>query len=142
MLDSLTRSGPEAGGGGKVRVLVVESEGIVALDIRESLISSGLFEPTIALTGEEAVEAALRTNPRLLIVDLALRGNLSGLETAGRIRKHLDVPVVFLSTVLNGPARESMKSIGLSWHITKPFDISELHQAISAALNGYGDLFR
>lgn len=140
MIDSLVKGGSESGGR-KVRVLVVESEGIIALDIVESLNSSGLFEPVLALTGEEAVEAAIGTNPRLLIVDLALRGNLGGLETAGRIRKHLHVPVIFLSTLLDGPERESIKSIGLSWHVTKPFDISELHHVIRAALNGCGDLF-
>ena len=81
----------------KGRIMVVEDEGVVALQIKESLQGMGYEVPLVALTGEEAVARLLETEPDLVLMDIQLKGALSGIDTAQRIRKRLDVPIVYLT---------------------------------------------
>ncbi|MGA2611986.1 MAG: response regulator [Spirochaetia bacterium] len=63
----------------KARIMIVEDEGVVALQIRESLEAMGYAVPLVALTGEEAVDKLLETEPDLILMDIKLTGGLSGI---------------------------------------------------------------
>jgi len=56
------------------KILVVEDEGIVAMDIKNRLMRLGYDVPSIALAGEEAVEKAAKICPDLVLMDIMLKG--------------------------------------------------------------------
>ena len=64
------------------KILVVEDETIVARDIQQSLTRLGYDVPTTATTGEEAIRKAKEINPDLIIMDIVLKGQMDGVETA------------------------------------------------------------
>ena len=81
----------------KARILVVEDEGLVAAQIRETLEGLGYDVPAVAATGANAIERFAEIEPDLVLMDIQLKGGMSGIETARRMRARLDVPVVYLT---------------------------------------------
>ena len=79
------------------RILVVEDEGIVALDIQGKLESMGYQVPCIVSSAEEAIGAATRLHPDLVLMDIQLEGELDGINAAEKINSDLGIPVVYLT---------------------------------------------
>ena len=119
----------------KGRVMVVEDEGVVALQIRESLEGLGYTVPLVALSGEEAVEKLLETEPDLILMDIKLTGGLSGIEAARKIRGLLDVPVVYLTAFSDRETLELAKVTDPYGYILKPFDEKSLNAIIEMSLS-------
>ena len=81
----------------KAKILVVEDEGIIAKDIRNSLKSLGYAVLAVAFSGEEAVEKAAETHPDLVLMDIRLKEDMDGIEAAREIRARFNIPVVYLT---------------------------------------------
>ena len=81
----------------KLKILVVEDESIVAKDIQNSLKKLGYIVPTIVASGEKAIEEVEQTRPDLILMDIMLKGEMSGIEVANIIRERFDIPVIFLT---------------------------------------------
>ncbi len=114
--------------------MVVEDEGVVALQIKDTLESLGYEVPAVAFSGEDAVAKAGATEPDLVLMDIKLPGELSGVQTAQRIRSALEVPVVYL-TAHSDP--ETLRTAELSepyGYVLKPFEEKALHAVIQMAL--------
>ena len=77
------------------KILVVEDEGIVGLDIKTRLEGLQYAVPAIVSSGEAAVQQAAEKRPDLVLMDVKLRGAMDGLEAAAQIRTRLDIPVVW-----------------------------------------------
>jgi len=75
------------------RVLIVEDESIVALEIQERLMGFG-YMAIIVSSGEEAIKKAGEFHPDIILMDIMLKGGMDGIEAAGRIRKSMDIPIV------------------------------------------------
>ena len=118
----------------KTQVLIVEDEHVVAEDIKESLQILGYDVSAIAYSKDEAVEKAQETNPDLVLMDIVLKGETSGLEAAGIIRSRLDIPVVYLTAYADEKTLEQAKITEAFGYIIKPFKDRELHTAIEMAL--------
>jgi serine phosphatase RsbU (regulator of sigma subunit)/DNA-binding NarL/FixJ family response regulator len=116
------------------RIMVVEDEGVVALQIRESLQGMGYEVPLVALTGEEAVARLLETEPDLVLMDIQLKGALSGIDTAQRIRKRLDVPIVYLTAFSDAETLVQAQLTEPYGYILKPFEEKGLHAIIQMSL--------
>ncbi len=119
----------------KARVMVVEDEGVVALQIRDSLEGMGYDVPLVALTGEEAVEKVLETEPDLVLMDIKLTGRLSGIDAARRIRGRLDVPVVYLTAFSDEETLALAQVTDPDGYVLKPFDDKSLHAIIEMSLS-------
>ena len=81
-----------------VRIMVVEDEFIIALDLKDTIKSLGFDVPAIATSGQQAVETALKQKPDLILMDIMLKGDIDGVAAAGEISKSLDIPIVFVSS--------------------------------------------
>jgi CheY-like chemotaxis protein len=81
----------------KARILVVEDESIVALDMRSRLISMGYDVSGIAASGEEALQLVAQSKPDLILMDIKLQGDLDGVDTAELVHKTADIPVIFVT---------------------------------------------
>ena len=116
------------------KILVVEDESIVAMDIKHRLESMGYIVPAITSSGEEAVEKAAETNPDLVLMDIVLKGEIDGIDAAQQIKDNFDIPVVYLTAYSDERTLKRAKITGPFGYIIKPFEDRELHSAIEVAL--------
>ena len=82
---------------GGTKILIVEDEGIEALDIQQRLVSLGYPLPEIALSGEEAMTKAKEICPDLVLMDIKLHGEMDGVTAAQQIRDRLGIPIIYLT---------------------------------------------
>ena len=75
---------------GKVNVLLVEDESIVAKDIQLSLKRLGYNVLGIENTGEKAISSARKLDPDIIIMDIMLKGKINGIEASEKIRKRAE----------------------------------------------------
>ncbi len=118
----------------KPRILVVEDERIVNLDIQGALSRLGYAPAGSAGSGEEAVEAALALRPDLVLMDIHLAGGMDGTEAAARIGRDCDIPVVFLTAYSDEETMARALSTAPFGYLLKPFEDRELRGVIELAL--------
>ncbi len=116
------------------RVLIVEDEAIIAEDIRRTLVHLGYDVPPSAATGGDAVALAGSLQPRLILMDIKLKGPMDGIEAAGLIRDRFGIPVVFLTSHSDEATLARAKETQPYGYILKPFEDRELRIAIEVAL--------
>ncbi|HEY5313207.1 MAG TPA: response regulator [Pirellulales bacterium] len=117
-----------------IKILVVEDENIVAKDIRRTLQGLGYEVPETVATGEEALERAERLRPDLVLMDIALRGAMDGIEAADRIRKRWETPVIYLTAHADPGTLRRAKITEPFGYVLKPFEERDLHTTIEMAL--------
>ncbi|MBI5680503.1 MAG: PAS domain S-box protein [Methanobacterium sp.] len=117
-----------------IKILVVEDESIVAMDIKNRLESMNYIVPGIISSGEEAVKKAAEAKPDLILMDIVLKGEMDGIDAAQIIKNTLDIPVVYLTAYSDENTLERAKITGPFGYIIKPFEDRELHSAIEVAL--------
>jgi two-component system KDP operon response regulator KdpE len=86
-----------------------------------------------AATGREALDAARREKPDLVILDLGLP-DLDGIEVIGALRAKSQVPIVVLSSRGDEKGKVAALDIGADDYVTKPFGVDELMARVRAAL--------
>ncbi len=116
------------------RILIVEDEAIVAMDIRHRLEKLGYVPVRSVASGEEAVEAAAELDPDLILMDIQLAGAMDGIEAAGFIRERGGTPVIFLTAYSDRASLERAKVADAFGYVLKPFEERELGIAIEMAL--------
>jgi diguanylate cyclase (GGDEF)-like protein/PAS domain S-box-containing protein len=116
------------------RILVVEDENIVAMDIQDRLESLGYDVPITVATGERAVEKAETLRPDLVLMDIQLQGEMDGVHAADEIRRRFGIPVVFLTANADDVTIQRAKVTEPFGYIIKPFEERELHTTIAMAL--------
>jgi len=116
------------------RILVVEDEGIVAMEIKDRLEGLGYKVSELASSGEEAIQKAQRVLPDLVLMDIILKGSMDGVEAAEKIRANLGIPVVYLTAYSDDSTLQRAKITEPFGYILKPFDERELYSTIEMAL--------
>jgi len=114
------------------RILVVEDEESIRQTLRYNLNHEG-FAVTEASTGTEAVTAARRNRPDLILLDLMLP-ELSGLEVCRILRQEMTVPIIMLTAKGSELDKVVGLHVGADDYVTKPFSLNELLARISAML--------
>ena len=79
------------------KIVIVEDEPFVALDLKSRLTSMGYEVVGTVTKGEDAVSLALESAPHCVLMDVQLKGDMDGIEAAGRIREEMDVPIIFIT---------------------------------------------
>ena len=118
----------------KIRILIVEDEAIVALDIRRQLAELGYEPAAHTMRGEDAVELAEQLRPDLVLMDIQLPGEMDGIATAQEIRERFSIPVVFLTAFAGGETLKRARLAEPYGYIIKPFEDRELRTVIEMAL--------
>lgn len=121
-----------------IKILVVEDESIIALNIKKKLKSFGYTVPAMATTGEEAIKMAEITFPDLILMDVRLKGEMDGIQTAAEIRKSFDIPIIFLTAYSDDKVLERAKKTEPYGYIVKPFKAHDLKSNIEVALYRFG----
>jgi PAS domain S-box-containing protein len=115
-------------------ILVVEDEAIVAIDIAQRLKRGGYDAPAVAATGEAALRTLEELHPDLVLMDILLKGEKDGIETARAIKDQFDIPVVLLTGQADESTQERVKNTGAYGFILKPIDTASLLPTIELAL--------
>jgi PAS domain S-box-containing protein/putative nucleotidyltransferase with HDIG domain len=119
---------------GKGRILVVEDEVIVALDIQSRLTRLGYELAGHAASGAEALELAAARGPDLVLMDVLLPGGMDGIETARRLSEAHSLPVIYLTAMSDQATLERAKKTAPYGYLSKPFEDHELSLTIEMAL--------
>ncbi len=119
------------------KIMIVEDEGIIAMDIRNQLKDFGYEVVAIAFTGEEAIAMATLHSPQMIVMDILLKGRMDGISAAKVIVDSLHIPVVFLTSHSDKITLQRAKAIGAYGYLLKPFRSDDLHVAIEVALSKY-----
>lgn len=118
----------------KTNVLVVEDESIVAKDIQQSLTKLGYNVIGTASTGEKAIAIAEELVPDIVLMDIMLKGDMNGIDTAAQIKEKLAIPVIFLTAYADEGTLAKAKVTEPYGYIIKPFKEIDLHTSIEMAL--------
>jgi two-component system, sensor histidine kinase len=118
----------------KKKIMVVEDEAIVALDIQSKLEGKGYEVPAVVSTGEEAVQKAEETRPDMVLMDIQLEGEMDGVEAAALIRSQFEIPVVYLTAFSDEKTLQRAKISEPFGYLLKPFEERKLHTTIEITL--------
>ena len=120
------------------RILIVEDEAIVALDLRMRLTRLGYSVIDSVGLAEVAIEIAEQQRPDLTLMDIRLRGEMDGIEAADVIRTKMGLPVVYLTAHADDATVDRARVTEPFGYILKPFDERELRTVIEMALYKHG----
>ncbi|MCE3281195.1 MAG: hypothetical protein K0S44_3386 [Bacteroidetes bacterium] len=118
----------------KTNILIVEDESIVAKDIQHSLKKLGYTVVGMCSTGEDAIRTAEEMKPDLVLMDIMLKGDMSGIEAAGQIREKFNIPVIYLTAYADESTLSKAKVSEPYGYIIKPFKEIDLHTSIEMAI--------
>ena len=118
-----------------INILVVEDESIVRKDIERSLTKMGYNVVAQADTGEKAIQLALEFKPQIALMDIMLKGEMTGIEATAKIKEELDIPVIFLTAYADEATLNKAKITEPHGYILKPFKEIDLHTTIEMALH-------
>jgi len=128
----LDQAGREISAQISARVLIIEDEPLIALDIENIVRDIGHDVVGIASTHKEATAEAKRTRPQLVLADIQLADGSSGIDAVNEILETTNVPVVFITAyperLLTGERPEP------AFLMTKPFKAEMVKAIISQAL--------
>jgi DNA-binding NtrC family response regulator len=118
------------------RILIVEDEAIVALDIEERLRRLGYEVVGIADSCAGALASAARLRPDLVLMDVELRNGsgADGIAAAEQLRANLAVPVVFLTAYADAATLDRAKRASPHGYVVKPFEERDLRATLEIAL--------
>ena len=117
----------------KEKIIVVEDESIIALNLKLDLEDLGYEVLETIDTGAEAIEKSRDLYPDLVLMDINLKGNMSGIEAAKEISE-MGIPIIFLTANTDDETTfEALKTVPYG-HISKPYSIQDLELTIGMAL--------
>ncbi|HET8963606.1 MAG TPA: response regulator [Bacteroidia bacterium] len=122
----------------KTNILIVEDESIVAKDIQHSLKKLGYIVVGICSTGEDAIKVTEEVKPDLILMDIMLKGDMSGIDAATHIREKYNIPVIYLTAYADESTLSKAKVSEPYGYIIKPFKEIDLHTSIEMAIYKHG----
>ncbi|MEH2322199.1 MAG: ATP-binding protein [Nostoc sp.] len=120
-----------------IRILIVEDEYILAINLQESLESMGYTVLDIADSAEGAVVKATELRPNLILMDIRLSGEMDGIQAAEEIWHNLQIPAIYVTGHSDKSTVDRATLTSPFGYILKPIKEQELYVAIQTALNCY-----
>jgi DNA-binding response OmpR family regulator len=117
----------------KGRILIVEDEYLAGIYIEETLIEAGYDVLGIIESGEEAIQKAAELHPELVLMDIRLAGEMTGIEAAVKLRP-LGIRCLFASAHADPAMRSAGEEADPVGWLTKPFSSAELINVVEAGL--------
>ena len=115
------------------RILIVEDNRIVSLDIQTKLEQFGCLVVGTATSGLAAINSVSELNPDLVLMDINLEGSMDGIEAAHQIRQDNALPIIFLTAFSDEKTKQRAMRINPTSYITKPYSDSDLMNSLNDA---------
>lgn len=137
---AMTKTGPKtcpaalSKSNADIRLMVVEDERLLSVEIRRRLEKLGFTDLTIVSSGEEAVEIGISQPIDLILMDIFLEGPMDGIDAAAAIREKKKIPVIYLTGHADQQTIERAKVTEPFGYVIKPFQDLELLTCIEMAL--------
>jgi PAS domain S-box-containing protein len=116
------------------QIMVVEDEGIIALEIKEGLEKLGYHVSHIASSGEDAIKKVLSEPPDLVLMDIRLEGKMDGIEAACHFKENYSIPVIYLTAHSDEQTLTRAQKTESYGYLLKPVEDRALDAAIKMAL--------
>lgn len=116
------------------RLLIVEDEFLIARVLQRMVRSMGHEVCALASTGVDAVTHASQERPDLILMDIRLAGEMTGIDAARQILRHHPTPIIFVSGYSNEEIKQEAMSLSPVAFLPKPVSRQRLQPVIAAAL--------
>jgi two-component system, response regulator PdtaR len=120
-----------------IKLMIVEDEAIVAMDLSMRLQKEGYEVVGMADNSEEALQLFQEAEPDLVLMDININGSKDGIETAKAIKQIRDVPLIFLTAFSQAEYVDRAKKANPSAYLVKPFNNDSLYTSIEIALHNF-----
>lgn len=118
-----------------IKILIVEDEMIIGANMSLQLTSLGYDVIGIIPTGEEALNQIKQNQPDIILLDINLKGNLTGINTAEIIQEDYNIPIIYVTANADNAHFNKAKSTNPYAFISKPFKKLDLQRAIELVIN-------
>jgi DNA-binding LytR/AlgR family response regulator len=122
-----------------ISVVIVEDNAITARDLSEILEARDMTVLGIFYSGEEAIERIPQLSPDILLVDIHLKGPMTGLELVNKLNGQCQAPVLYLTANSDKDTIQKALSTRPSSYIIKPFEEENLLVAIELAFSNHNE---
>lgn len=114
----------------KKKVVIVEDDRLLAIVLKKMATSMNFEVLDTSQGGQDAIESVNRNNPDLILMDILLADNVTGIEAMKKIRETTNTPVIYISALSDENVRREATGISNSFYLTKPVNMHELKSAI------------
>ncbi|MBF0542358.1 MAG: response regulator [Nitrospirae bacterium] len=118
----------------KSKILIVEDEYIIAENMQTIIEGWGYTVVGIESTGLKAIEKIKETEPDLILMDIKIKGEMDGIETANTIKKLFSIPLIYLTSYSDTKILERAQLTEPYGYLIKPYNERELKATIKMAI--------
>ncbi|MEG4023438.1 ATP-binding protein [Microcoleus sp. S13C4] len=118
-----------------INILIVEDELLIAKSLAQKLEKLGYQIADIVSSGADAIQRAGELEPDLILMDIVIKGDIDGIETAVIINQELDIPIIYTTAYADDETLQRAEKTGSYGYLLKPFKQRELHATIKIALS-------
>ena len=119
----------------KTKVLVVEDEGVVAINVKMALLGRGYNVLPIAISGNSALLYAAQYHPHVVLMDIRLHGDMDGIDTASLIHNQYKIPIIYTSAHNDKETMNRVKYTEYFGFLVKPYEEEKLFAMIDDAVS-------
>lgn len=123
----------------KARILIVEDELLIAKNTAKKLERFGYDVVKIVSTGQAAIDFVSLEFPDLILMDIAIKGEIDGIETASQIKYIADIPVIFMTAYANDQTLDRASDTGCYGYLIKPYKEKELQATVKMTLSKHAE---
>lgn len=121
----------------RIKVLLVEDEAIVAMDLAAGLERDGYEVTGIADNAETALELFKEHETDIVLMDVNIIGKKDGIDTAADLLQHRSVPLIYLTAFTDAKTIERAKATHPAAFLAKPYTITNVRIAIELAISNF-----
>ena len=119
------------------KIIIIEDEALIAIEIESTLSLLGYQVVGKAMNGDKALDLFANNPCDLIMLDISIKGSLTGIDLAKVIRKKYDVPFIFLTSFSDKSTLDMVKETMPYGYIVKPFNEKDLLSTIELALHKF-----
>ena len=112
------------------KILIVEDEPILAMFLRFELVQSGYEVIDSVSTGKKAITSAIEMKPDVILMDIFLDDEMTGIEAVKNIHKIIKIPIIYLTASEDSETYSKLKETDFTKIIVKPYIFSNIKDTI------------
>lgn len=120
-----------------IKILIVEDNVIIADDMQSMLEEIGYEIVDNVIVYEQAEEVLKTQHVDLVLIDIILASDKTGIDLGKHIREHYDIPFIFVTSNSDRATVENAKTVKPNGYLVKPFEQQDLYTSIEIALSNY-----
>jgi len=123
-----------------LNIHIIEDEPLIAETIKTVLENEGHSITGISLRGKDAIFDIENLKPDLVLVDIMIKGDMDGIEIVAHLKKKLEIPFIYLTSLSDEKTLERVKATNPSGFIVKPFNEHTLTANIELAYHKHQNI--